>query len=399
MPRSQDLRAAADVGFSNMTSAVIATRGDAPCAHACPLRSRPDDPRRSKTRSFTSSRLTPTRDIAAVVVFDLDDIGAAFEELDARYVAGEAATYLRTWAVISRSYAAANRQELREMTPDWVNIDHRRARAFAPGEMSAYMDATWDLAPDVSVYIEAVHRLSHFGVVVTHVAKGNSQQGFEAEWREINLSTVDGDLVNRTELFDEADIDAALARFDELSRQTPRLENAASQVYDRFWAYFAARDWAAMAEMLGDDPCTEDRRRVVNSGIRHGRDAVLAEISALIDVGLKDVASDVIATRGARLALSRARYSGSDERPEEAFHSDLLDLVEIDADERVAAIVAFDPGDIDAAFEELDARYLAGEAAAYSHAWSVIAHAYARLNRHEMYPTTPDWVNIDHRRA
>jgi hypothetical protein len=32
------------------------------------------------------------------------------------------------------------------------------------------------------------------------------------------LYTVDGDLINRCELFDEADLDAALARFDELSR-------------------------------------------------------------------------------------------------------------------------------------------------------------------------------------
>ena len=33
----------------------------------------------------------------------------------------------------------------------------------------------------------------------------------------------------------------------------------------------------------------------------------------------------------------------------------------------------FDLDDIDAAFEELDARYLAGEAAAHAHTWSVIA--------------------------
>ncbi len=30
------------------------------------------------------------------------------------------------------------------------------------------------------------------------------------------LTAVEGDLVNRSELFDEADIDTALARFDEL---------------------------------------------------------------------------------------------------------------------------------------------------------------------------------------
>ena len=70
----------------------------------------------------------------------------------------------------------------------------------------------------------------------------------------------------------------------------------------------------------------------------------------------------------------------------------MLSVVEIDADERIVARVAFDPDDIDAAFEELDARYLAGEAAPYAHTWSVIAEAYAAFNRHELPATTPDWV-------
>ena len=33
-----------------------------------------------------------------------------------------------------------------------------------------------------------------------------------------HLLTVEGDLINRCELFDETDLDAALARFDELDR-------------------------------------------------------------------------------------------------------------------------------------------------------------------------------------
>ena len=86
-----------------------------------------------------------------------------------------------------------------------------------------------------------------------------------------------------------------------------------------------------------------------------------------------------------------------DQRPE-AFHADALQLVEIDADERIVAIDMFDVDDIDAAFAELDARYLAGEAAAHAHTWSVITQGYAALNRRELPPTTPDWVNIDHRR-
>ena len=100
-----------------------------------------------------------------------------------------------------------------------------------------------------------MHRLSDLGAVVTWASNGTSQAGFEAEWREISIATVDGDLINRSEMFDEADLDAALARFDELSRPAPRLENAASRVIERFRAYFAARDWDAMAEMLADDIC------------------------------------------------------------------------------------------------------------------------------------------------
>ena len=47
-------------------------------------------------------------------------------------------------------------------------------------------------------------------------AHGTSQEGFDAEWRMITFSTVEGDLISRCEVFDEADLDAALARFDEL---------------------------------------------------------------------------------------------------------------------------------------------------------------------------------------
>ena len=106
--------------------------------------------------------------------------------------------------------------------------------------MTAYLNDLWDDTPDINVYIEVVHRLSDLGAVITQAAHGTSQEGFDAEWREIEILTVDGDLLNRCELFDEADLDAALARFEQLSRPAPQLENAASQVAERFLAHFAA---------------------------------------------------------------------------------------------------------------------------------------------------------------
>ena len=56
----------------------------------------------------------------------------------------------------------------------------------------------------------------------------------------------------------------------------------------------------------------------------------------------------------------------------------MLSVVEIDADDRIVARVVFDLDDIDAAFEELDARYLAGEAAAHAQTWSVITQCLRR---------------------
>ncbi len=63
----------------------------------------------------------------------------------------------------------------------------------------------------------------------------------------------------------------------------------------------------------------------------------------------------------------------------EAFLTEVLALAEIDADERIAAVVSFDIDDLDAAFEELDARYLAGEAAPYRDTWSVVVRGPRRV--------------------
>ena len=338
--------------------------------------------------------------IAAQVLFDpndIDNIAAAFNELDARYLAGGAAAYAHTWSLVADAFAAINRHELPELTPDWVNVDHRRGAAFATGEMTAYLHDLFDDVPDIHVYAKVVHRLDNLGAVITQAGHGTSQEGFQAEWREIGIFVFDGDLLSRYELFDETDLDAALARFDELHTRAPRLENAASQVHTRLKACCAARDWEATAELLADDIAIDDRRRAVNSGIQYGRDAAIADMRGAIDMGLTNIALTVLATRGVRLELCRMWVSGED-RPD-AFRIEFLSVVEINADNRIVARVGFDLDDIDAAFEELDARYLAGEAAAHAHIWTATAQVQAAFNRHEVPPATPDWVNIDHRRG
>jgi hypothetical protein len=155
--------------------------------------------------------------IAANISFDIDDIDAAFEELDARYLAGEAADHAHAWPVIARTCAGFNRHELPAITPDYVMVDHRPLITIESGDLAASIRAIWDLTPDLRIHMEAVHRLNDLGAVVTHTAYGYTPEGFDAEWPMIGIFTVDGDLISRCEMFDEVDLEAALARFAELT--------------------------------------------------------------------------------------------------------------------------------------------------------------------------------------
>ncbi|WP_135459798.1 BTAD domain-containing putative transcriptional regulator [Mycobacterium sp. DL99] len=389
----RNIRAVADLGAVNISTTTLAVRGQHLCLSHANVYGRDGFDAESLNVTEVVDGLVET-----VVAFDVDDLDAAIADLDARYVAGEAAPCSETWSAIARALAAFNRREMPEFMPDWVNIDHRRARGFAPGDLTAYIRATWDLAPDVSIYAEAVLRLSSLGAVFTHAVSGRSQDGFDAEWREICLANVEGNLLSRIEMFDEADLDAALARFDELSRSAPKLENTANRRYELLQNYLADRDLDAIATMLADDFCGDDRRQFVGSGVRHGRVAALEDARAAGDIGVGNTAATVVATRGERLVLRRSRYEVGDEQAD-AFQVNVLEVVVVDADERISALVTFDPDDLDAAFAELDARYLAGEAAPHAQTWLRTMQVFAALNRRELFPTTPDWVNIDHRRG
>ena len=157
---------------------------------------------------------------------------------------GRGGAVLNRWSVVVQGYAALNRNELPLMTPDAVSVDHRRGRGFTPGDLRAYLHASWELMPQNYLYIDAVHRLSIASALVSHVVHGTTGDGFDAEWREIALYESAGDRNSRCEVFDEEDFDAALARFDELQPGSGRLEHPVQQ---RFLAHFAAREWDAFS--------------------------------------------------------------------------------------------------------------------------------------------------------
>ncbi|GAT12674.1 putative ATPase [Mycolicibacterium novocastrense] len=381
-----DWQSVAEVGFTTVTSTMIATRGERLTMGRFHI-STGDNTYHNDVLGIVE--IDAFDRIATCLMFDDTDMDAAFQELESRYLAGEAASYARTWSVILTSYEKYDRHELPPTTPDWANIDHRRVTTMPAGELLEHSQATWDVTPDAKIYFERVHRLNDVGAVFTQVVSGTSQEGFEAEWRMVDLVMIEGDLICRCEIFDDSDLDIALARFDELTPPA-RPVNVAYQMVERLWSCFAKRDWSATGELLAPDVRAEDRRRIVNDGLRQGREAFVANMRAVAEVGIDDVTSAVVATRGERLVLARVRA--------ERFHSDVLNLLELDAAQTfITSTVVFDMEDLDAAFTELDARYGAGEAAAHGRTWTMLANAIAAFNRHELPTTTPDWVNIDHR--
>jgi hypothetical protein len=87
----------------------------------------------------------------------------------------------------------------------------------------------------------------------------------------------------------------------------------------------------------------------------------------LFDMRDSAMRSEPIATRGERLALFRVRFSG-EVGGSGPIVDEHLSVVERGGDGRVAAVFTFAPRDVDAAYETLDARYDAGEAATAPHA-------------------------------
>ena len=295
------LQSVANLGATN-SFVCIATRGDR--LALCRVRGTTDDAFYLDVLRIIE--IDADERIVTRVVFDQEDIDAAFTELDARYLTGDAAPHAYAWSVVAGAYAALDRHEMPPTTPDWVNIDRQRLAMMEPGDAAAHLRAAWEALPDFSIHVVAVHRLTDLGAVVTWFAGGPSQQDFDTEQQGIGVMMVKGDLINHFELFDDVDLDAALATFDELSRPTRRLDNAACRVLQQFHANFVAQNWAAMAEMIADEHYGDDRRRVIGAGIRRGRDAQIEDLQGM-SVESWTLTPDVIAIRGERLLLYRGR--------------------------------------------------------------------------------------------
>ena len=118
-------------------------------------------------------------------------------ELDARYLAGEAAT---TFAHVvgrrKRLFAALNRHELPTARADCVLIDHRRGHApFEASDLTVHLLASWEVTPVIRIHVR-VRALADRTLepLMTLATSATSSEGFDAEWRDHRLLTRDDDL-------------------------------------------------------------------------------------------------------------------------------------------------------------------------------------------------------------
>jgi hypothetical protein len=234
------------------------------------------------------------------------------------------------------------------------------------------------VAPDINIYVEAVHRLGNVGAVVTYAATGTSGAGFHAEWREIAVLMFEGELISRCEIFDETDLDAALARFDELTAAAPQLNNAATRARARAADAFNHRDIGGFLSLHDLDGSYDDRRK----GLRDSGKAEARVMRAVFDApkGWR-MEIEPIAIRGSSLGLTRERWRDTSavDRP---ITTETLMLTEV-SDGLIRQTTLFDPDDINEAIGELTSRWIASGQVAHPEVIEAARQSNDAYNRHD----------------
>ncbi len=347
-----------------------------------------------------------------LVIFDVDEIEAAYAELDARYLAGEAAPYAGDTGFVTFRDLLAFRDALARRdwdalgalyAPDVVIRDHRRLGWEERRGRAAFMQSIRtlvDLAPDVRPRLHHV-TLSCRAVLLVQTWIGTRDGGLFEDQRIIVIVNDEHGLTTCVDQYDVDQLDAARARFAEVTakRTAPRIENDATRVVDRVRATWESRDWDGFAAIFAPGFQNTDRRKMVL--VTLDREQYLKQQRPEFELPSSRLSTDVIATRGARLAMIRCVWQGSDglTGPMEL---EFVGLVEVDERGDQLALVWFDPDDLDAAYAELDARFDAGEARRYPAIADFQLSFYESFARRDWAALsalyTPDLLVRDHRR-
>ena len=161
------------------------------------------------------------------VVFDSDDLDAAYAELDLRYAAGEAAPYAGVWETSQRFLRAVAARDWEQLasafSEDFVSQDHRLLGwgTSSRDELVVQLRAMVELAPDVRLRGDHALAINRRGTLEVVRRVGSRDGGaFENDVVSVTLPGPDG-RIRRLHTYDLDQLDAARACFDALTAEPP----------------------------------------------------------------------------------------------------------------------------------------------------------------------------------
>ncbi|HTO55121.1 MAG TPA: nuclear transport factor 2 family protein, partial [Myxococcota bacterium] len=316
---------------------------------------------------------------SALVVFDLDDLEAAYAELDRRYLAGEGAP-------VSPPVENAATRSLDRLTQAWASRDWEGVVATLGAgfrqidrrpmmqldldreQFLAFMREVYDMSSSRLVFEILATRGSRLALARLRFEGADDSLGFtEIE----SLAVLETDAQGMRQAMVRFPTDDLAAAQRELEARYAALEgsqssdpllippNAASRTGDRLQRAIEVRDWDGVRALFAPVLEYEDRRRGAQLQGDHETFLASARTYAANQERMKRT---LLATAGDRHSLTLLRRSGT--TPDvEAWEVESLSLLELDAEGRIARVLAFDPSDRSKASAEMFERYARGEGA------------------------------------
>jgi len=311
--------------------------------------------------------------IVGIVLFDVDDLDAAYAELDARFEAGEGAAHPVVVQVGRAFREALARRDwdavLATCAPDLVCHNHRVLGWDTLHGAAAWvqlLQATAQLSPDYRPRVDH-SRICENGVLMYGQLYGTRDGGaFEIPFVRVN-QIAPGGLVLRIDLYDHEKSGAALARFAELAAPAEtapsRFENAASHAWRELMAAWVARDVARWKRIQQAVVRYRDHRPLMQ--LDYDRAQLFEFARPLLEMRTAGASLQTLATRGERLALERLTIEMADDEIGASAIESLM-LIETNAAGAITEYQRWEVDDLEAAYAELDARFEADEGAAHA---------------------------------
>jgi class 3 adenylate cyclase/tetratricopeptide (TPR) repeat protein len=339
---------------------VVAVRGERLAIHRILWRLQDD----AEVEMLVVGELDEHGRISASIHFDGGDLEAALAELDRRYVAQLPPLEAAVFSVLPPLAAAYNAHDwsgyLSAFHDDVEVVDGRPAGwgvLHGAEEVGSHIRTLIDLVPDAWALCTSVERISGQAVVARVVTRGTDTNGGRVEITYFLLFVVRDGKIARWDLFPFDQHDRALARFDDLTKQSTTIARA----WDRLIATMNARDFVSIDELHAPTFVMHDR----TMGHDFGRGEFLTSLEETLRTpGSFRPGRSVIV--GDRHGLIELIWSQADEVLELANWY----LTRCDADGRFVRADRFRDGQLLVAMARAEELYLEDEASGAEAEWS-----------------------------